>query len=248
MPKPHPVWVMAKERRLSYRPFRQNHCKIIIKMSSPFASVDGVVPFDAILGAAVLQDLFDEHESRFGPGRWKGMPDTVWKDPPLPLAKHITSEGRKFYCASFGLHDGVSSISGWKKRWDEQYDDIVDFGSRQPRLRYKEGYFKSYSMPLVLWATEEIVFYARGWTDEIRRLLSTHISKIGKKCSQGYGRVSKIVVEEVDEDWSVEWNGTVMRSVPVEHYAGVRISGTIRHYGYRAPYYMPENQTLCHVP
>lgn len=240
----HPVWLLAKERRLSYRPWRRDTVRVMVELASPMACVDGDIRLDALLHYCILQDLVEEAQRR---GQRTDIPRTVWTDVPMPLAKIQTDQGqdfRKIYCASFAEYEGSESVNRWKKRWDDEYDEMVSFGSRKEVVDHKKEHFKSYDMPLVLRSTQELTFYARGVGDEIARLLKAYLTHVGKKGSQGYGRVRSVSVQPCAEDWSVWREGRPVRSIPVE-LAG-EIEGLRQMFcGFRPPYYLPEHQCLC---
>ena len=80
------------------------------------------------------------------------------------------------------------------------------------------GFFKAYRNPLVYHTISEIVFYASGDKAEIERLLKENIAYLGKKSSQGYGKVKEWTVEIIDEDKSIFNNGKLMRFVGIEEY------------------------------
>jgi CRISPR type IV-associated protein Csf3 len=238
------MWLLAKERRLSYRPWRKDTVRITIELSSPMACVDGDIRLDALLHCCVLQDLADEAKRR---GHRSDFPRTVWRDVPMPLAKMQTAQGddfKKIYCASFAEYDGSESVNRWKKRWEDEFDDMVDFGSRKQVIDHKKEHFKSYDMPVVLRSTRELVFYARGVGEEIERLLKTYLTHMGKKGSQGYGRIRSVAVRPCAEDWSVWRDGKPMRAIPLEM-AGETEGLRQIFCGYRPPYYLPEHQCLC---
>lgn len=62
---------------------------------------------------------------------------------------------------------------------------------------------------------DEVVIYARGDFDVIKELLA-NLRYIGKKNAYGWGRVQKIVMEEMDEDFSVVKDGKLMRHIPIK--------------------------------
>lgn len=84
------------------------------------------------------------------------------------------------------------------------------------------GEFKSYRLPLRVRLIERVVWFclakdARG-VKEVRRLLR-EVTYLGKKTSQGYGRVAEWVVEDIEQDWSwyapSESGPVLMRPLPV---------------------------------
>jgi len=62
---------------------------------------------------------------------------------------------------------------------------------------------------------ENIVFYAKGDFKTIKELLKD-LKTIGKKNAYGWGKISKIVIEEIEEDMSVIYNKKLMRHIPFD--------------------------------
>lgn len=63
------------------------------------------------------------------------------------------------------------------------------------------GEFKSYRLPLRVRLTNRVVWFCVGRGTEIRRLLRD-VRNLGKKTSQGWGRVAEWIVEPVENDLS----------------------------------------------
>jgi len=210
-------------------------------MGSPFVSADGIIPLDSILAYAVYTDI-----TRGDLQTWQTNNAIELINMPVPCTEILTADGKRYFSASWGIFDDSTSIGRWKKRWEEDFDNLVDFGGRKCEVDHKSGGMKAYDMPLVLRSAPEIIFYANGNHDEIRRLLKSHITHIGKKRSQGWGRITGIEVDKIEHDKSC-WSARLpMRSVPVdgEAHSDLKVS----HVGYRPPYWLPQNQALCYVP
>ena len=106
--------------------------------------------------------------------------------------------------------DGKEFVTAYSKRWN---------GFRDEAVKYKgKGKHKAYRNPLVYHTILEVVFYANGDKAEIERLLSNNIAYLGKKSSQGYGKVKEWIIEEIDSDKSIFNDGKLMRFVGVEEY------------------------------
>lgn len=234
------MWELAGERLGSYQGRLDESMKITIALATPVASVDGFINFDAVLHYAQLQALRESAGERF-----RGYPKTLVKNMPLPLRHLHTDTGRLFFAASIGIYEAPQEVQRWKKRWDDEYDDFVDFGKRKLQVDIKSAGMRSYNMPMILRSAPEIVFYARGWTEEVRRLMKW-VTHVGKKHSQGYGRASNIRVEPTEEDRSIMWSGHPARPIPAEWWTGDK--GRMALWGYRPPYYLPQHQTLCVLP
>jgi len=78
--------------------------------------------------------------------------------------------------------------------------------------------YKSYRLPLHLRAVDRIVWFCDGNRKPLKKLLQS-VRSVGKKRSQGYGRIERWELEWIDDDWS--WfaptdNGPVlMRPLPL---------------------------------
>lgn len=84
-------------------------------------------------------------------------------------------------------------------------------------INTRRGHFKSYNMPIIIQSAENITFYCVGNKAELERLFRD-LTHIGKKRSQGFGEVKKVVLESVNYDWSLFNNGSPMRFLPFEYY------------------------------
>lgn len=120
----------------------------------------------------------------------------------LPLEKR--GEGDDWYWAcSFACGEPKrEEILHWHKRFDfDLATKHVDFGNRRGKVDAKSGYYKNYRMPIVTYLVPKLEWYAVGELKEVV-LLVDEITHIGKKRSQGFGRVQRWTVEEWPEDLS----------------------------------------------
>jgi len=205
--------------------------KVVFEMRSPIVTTDYIF-LDGLISSAVFKDNVPNHYD---------MPQNTNEliHIPLPLKQHGTDE--PFYAASIGCADQiVEGIDHWRKRTEIESKKKIAVGS---------GQYKMYDMPMpTVWA-ESWIFYANGNIDEVRRLLTTHISAIGKKCSQGFGSIKRITVEPSEHDWSVIKNGVPMRPIPVRSAGGFGLDGDVEmYYAYRPPYWHRVNLTRCYMP
>lgn len=79
----------------------------------------------------------------------------------------------------------------WHKR---HFEDRVELLSKAPKTR--AGRYKPYRIPMTLVESCDIAALAIGHRQTIESLLNDHVSHVGKKASQGWGRVS-------NDGWSV---------------------------------------------
>lgn len=145
----------------------------------------------------------------------------------------------------------VEGTDHWNKRFDNGYADYVEFGKRRGKVIIEQGGFKSYHMPVFYRSALYAEWYAVGNKRRIGELLST-ATHIGKKSSQGWGRVAKWEMEEMSEDWSTWKRGYLVKGIPALFTplpeGSTQQTINFMHYGFRPSYYRSENQTLLAVP
>lgn len=218
--------------------------KITIHLASPVA-VSGYLYLDGILAAAVMKEkLKDEYFD-------KKPNESELIEIELPLDKKYG-----VWCASVGFGDNREFVTSWTKRWENKYDDIIKFNEKaKMRVDIATGYFKNYHMPLIIKSYKQIIFYCRGNIAEVRRLLTTYITHIGKKASQGYGEIANITVEEIEEDYSLFKDGMPTRPIPVKQYHEYMeycmqngLQCNIQLHPANPPYWRTDNLIQCYMP
>lgn len=201
---------------------------------------DRWLPLDALL-------LYQAHRAALGPqivtlpGEYSQRGIST-----LPLA--IEHPGRKnwYYRCSWAQwsHD-VEGTDYWNKRFDSQFADLVDFDGRRGKVIIEQGAYKAYHMPVFYRAALWICWYCVGDRAEIEHLLCT-VTHLGKKRSQGWGRVASWDVQPWPEDWSVWKEGQLVRGVPIED-AGPG-GHNLLYYGIRPSYWHRNNQMPLMMP
>jgi len=205
--------------------------KVTFEMRSPIVTTDYIF-LDGLISSAVFKDCIPNHYD---------MPQNTSELIHIPLPLKQYGDKEPFYAASIGYADQiVEGVDHWRKRTEIESKKKIQVGS---------GQYKMYDIPMpTMWA-ESWIFYANGDIDEVRRLLTTHISAIGKKCSQGFGSVKQITVEPSDHDWSVIKDGVPMRPIPVSGASGFDVDcDVVMYYAYRPPYWHRLNMTECYMP
>jgi CRISPR type IV-associated protein Csf3 len=165
----------------------------------------------------------------------------------LPLAiVHARDWYYKCSWAQWGPHaDGVEY---WAKRFDNPLADLVDFRGRRGKIDTSAGEYKAYRMPLYYRAALWVEWYCVGNAEKIAPLLYM-VTHLGKKSSQGWGRVARWEIEPIGEDWSIWRDGTLMRGIPRYHWPRER--GVPLHvglYGTRPSYWDRRNQMELVLP
>lgn len=211
---------------------------------------DGMA-FDGILTAAVMRDLPYAVTSKWP----TATRDEPWvRDLDLPLAKWAVRHERP--CEP-RLRDDRGNVWGWHasavhavwhamttvevrkrapvdelKRWSDASD-----------INISAGRFKAHDLKLPARLASRLEWYVIGDERKITKLLTEHITAVGRKVCQGNGRVLRWRVEEWPHDWSVLRNGRLTRAMP----AGF-MRGPIGRRAIRAPSWHPSRLVECVLP
>lgn len=118
------------------------------------------------------------------------------------------------------------------QRWSDAGD--VDVSS---------GRYKASDLKLPARVARRLEWYAVGDGKAIERVLTEHVTAVGRKVGQGNGRVLRWRVEDWPHDWSVSRGGRLTRPMP-QGYA----PGPVQVRGVRALYWHPSRQIRCVVP
>lgn len=162
------------------------------------ATTDLYLPLDSILAEVWMRQ---HHPERMAGSQSSIRPDNLVV-PELPFERR--GEGDDWYWAcSFACGKPQrEEIVYWHKRLDAvEAETYVDFGGRRGRVDTHAGVYKGYRMPLVTFLVPTLSWYAVGDIASVWEMVRT-VAHIGKKRSQGYGRVVRWQVETWPEDLS----------------------------------------------
>ena len=171
-----------------------------------------------------------------------------WIVPDLPLERR--GQGDDWYWAcSFNTEIPTHEyVMHWHKRFDDQLEKHIEFGSKRGKVDIKSSKYKAYRMPLVVQLFDRLVWYAVGDLEAVRDLANA-VTHIGKKLSQGLGSVDYWQVELWPEDWSVAIGGKLTRAVPADQGFPLGVTNArVAERTIRPPYWLHDNQRLCFVP
>jgi CRISPR type IV-associated protein Csf3 len=217
---------------MTYHPLR-----ITAYLQSPVVS-DERLPLDG-----VLLYFLARQKLGFQPSTQARVMDAETAGLQMPFAPHyrnVDGENHRFLACSFACWVGTVAEGRdyWVKRFDSKLSDVVDFAGKRGRIDTKAGRYRGYRMPVYTRHALAVRWYCVGDRDELTSLLRfcTHL---GKKESQGYGAVLRWEIERWPRDWSIHSPRGLMRAIP-------STDGILA--GFRAPYWLPENQTTCALP
>lgn len=229
------------------------------------------LPLDGLLEAAARRDLLgvaygagrdldaaqrawldtpDADHARGGGHRpdWLRDADRQTRRPALPLAvygwKRLGAQWVWLASCAAWPHDTPADLRYWHARFGHADAERV---CRQllPAMVYEtHGRYRSYRMPLVVTLASALTWRACGDPQRVLDLCST-ISQVGKKRSQGEGRVLSWDVHDhgpADEGWAL-WSadGRIARPVPARAAAHLGLADVeqVEADAIRPPYWRP---------
>lgn len=162
------------------------------------ATTDLYLSLDSILAWAWMQE---NHPEMMDVSQSSIRPEDV-VEAELPLERRGQGEDWYWACSFACGQPRGEELVYWHKRFDQALgEDYVDFDGRRGKVDTGAGKYKGYRMPLTTVLIPKLEWYAVGDATEIRRLLSW-VTHVGKKPSQGFGRVKRWLVEPWPEDLS----------------------------------------------
>lgn len=207
---------------------------------------DEWLPLDALIRYQAFRDAYGARDASLPGGEGEATPDL----PPraMPLAKRNVG-ATWYYACSFAMPQPWWRAEGrdhWNKRLDQDALWLLDPATAPDKVIVEKGRYRAYHMPVFYRLAERIEWYCVGDAERLRYLLST-LTHIGKKPSQGWGRVLRWDVADWSADWS-EWrDGLPTRALP-ERLAAKARHATFGHYGIRPPYYGASTQMRVLLP
>ena len=201
---------------------------------------DQYLPLDAVLYYHAVRREFGEQDVSI-PGR--GV-EVEYGKIVLPLLKKNVKQRDWYYCASFAQWPAETreATQHYAKRFDGQHSDLVNFQGKVGRVLTERGQFKNLFNKLYYRHALHVDWYVNGDRAELEALLRfcTHL---GKKTSQGWGRVIRWEVEPMADDWSCKLpDGNLARALPLQN----NKTGVL--YGVRPSYWLPKHQFQCVMP
>lgn len=135
----------------------------------------------------------------------------------------------------------------WSKRFDNSHAILIDFGSRRGKVDISAGAYKAYRMPVYYRSALWVEWYCVGKLPDLAELIYM-VTHLGKKISQGWGRVSSWDIEQIDHDWSIWHDDNLMRGIPRYHWPREREPERVGLYGIRPSYWDRRNQMELVLP
>ncbi len=226
--------------------------KVTAFLAAPVVG-DFTLPLDGILLYYALADAAGEIAPALAPGQ---SPDYDPHIVPLQVVRSAADENAWCYACSFAQwpDEHIDGVAHWNKRFDERWSMYLAPRDRK-KILVGKGHFKSYHTAMRYRSAASVSWWCIGDKDEIARMLEM-ADNIGSKRSQGWGRVSRWLIEETDACYPLlAADGvTPMRAIPRTLYFELThdemaldaMISPLR--GFRPPYWSRDNQGECIAP
>lgn len=169
---------------------------------------------------------------------------------PIPIVRERVGVWQIAKCSSPILAPAVDSVEYYTRNIDSANADLLAPAS-QKRIVTSSTWTKSHRLPLRVRHLDRVVWFCEGSRNGVRSATKS-IYAIGKKTSQGFGRVASWEVFNIDNDYSwfaMSDEGLVlMRPLPIEIIAE-DVIGYRRWFGACCPpYFHPDRKTEIGLP
>jgi len=223
-----------------------------IELGAPVAASDPYIHLDSFVSyAAAVESVghngIDELEDGGDPEYWENE---------MPFKRYEVGDEWVWATssASIAYPDGDSD-SGEPERWNTtrwrtHFDHDPEHQIKETHVNTSSGEFKSYNAALPYAATDSLTFFFKGDADRVVELIEEHVPAVGKKRSQGFGRIRDVQVTsaEGEVESAIYHNGRVLRSLPAT-FAPTVVSGiTYERRTVRPPYWHQANQVMAYPP
>jgi len=220
-----------------------------VASSDPYIHLDGPLSYAAGI-EAVGRDGLDEMDRD---------DDPEYFEDEMPLRKYeVEKRGDKEWvwaASAASVADPPEGIDRWNTtRWRKRFDDDPLHQVKETQINTTSGEFKSYNAALPYTPVDELQFFfepaANATPEDVIDLLKKHVVAIGKKRSQGFGRISNLEYAEATDavDSAIYHGGRVLRSLPEDFSDGLPRETRFEYRSTRPPYWHSENFTYAYAP
>lgn len=208
---------------------------------------DSWLPLDgAIFAQTVRRDLGPQEMTISGTSLFAEEKGLKMRGDRLPIG-YVHAKDWYYRCSWAQWGPYVDGQDAWAKRFDMTCADLIDFRGKRGRVDTSAATYKAYHMPVFYRSALWVEWYCFGSAEKLIPLIHM-ITHLGKKSSQGWGRVSRWEVEPTNYDWSVWRDEKLMRGIPRYHWPRESGEPAIGLYGIRPPYWDRRNQLELVIP
>jgi len=227
------------------------HC-LKIDLGAPVAASDPYIHLDSFVSFAagvesVGRDGLDEMDDGDEPEYWRNE---------MPFETYEVGDEWVWATSSAGiaLPDGDGD-SGEPERWNTtrwrtRFDHDPQHQIKQTQVNTSSGEFKSYNAALPYAATDSMTFFFEGDAERVVEMIEDHVPAVGKKRSQGFGRIRDVQVTDAEGavESAIYHNGRALRSLPSKFAPTPDPSFRYERRTVRPPYWHAANQTMAVPP
>lgn len=226
-----------------------------VDLGSPVAASDPYIHLDSFVAyAAGVESIGHDGLAELEDG---GTPEYFTDE--MPFRRYEVDGNWVWATTAAGIAtaDGadISETERWSTtKWRKHFDDDPVHQIKETHINTSSGSFKSYNAALPYAGADALTFFfepAEGTSpDRVVELIERHVSGIGKKRSQGFGRIREMEVIDVGDtvESALYHNGQVLRSVPISFASRVVPGVRMERRTTRPPYWHAANQEMAYSP
>jgi len=228
---------------------------LTIDLGAPIAASDPYIHLDAFVSyAAGVEAVGYDGLDKLSDGG-----DPVYFTEEMPFKRYAIGDEWVWAASSASIAEPENepdeperwNTTAWRKRFDHEPDHQI----KKTNVNQSSGSFKSYNAELPYTGADKLVFFFEPKQDtepeRVVDLIDQHVPAIGKKRSQGFGRIQSVELagEMQGFDTALCHNGRCLRSLPttfterVVSGVSIDVNRTVR-----PPYWHPENQSTAYPP
>lgn len=222
--------------------------RVSARLGAPIVYFGDGLYLDSLVALACYRDMEPEEQRALPPLQ------SAWADDfELPLQRWAVEASAPIYVDDRLFEETPEIIEGtkhgriwgWRSsavcaKWLQQgthtvrkrtaLKELSRYSPAAGRVQTASGRFKSWQKPYPTRFACELVWYCVGELAELERLLSAHVTHIGKLGGAGLGRVLEWAVEPIPDDYSLMRGEQLMRVMPFGYDAvgGIVCTETIR--------------------
>lgn len=177
--------------------------------------------------------------NRHRPNRCNPAPDPL-DVPEIPLKRTVIGDWPVYHVSSPIYVSSTNRVDYFGKRIGTERAGLLRPDHRKV-VTTSNTWTKSYRLPIKAIDTNQVVWYACGDANEVRKILSS-VTHLGRKTSHGWGMVGSWTVEKTEQDLSwfatdEESRSVLMRPLPLCPELPVDLDGWKLDYGAVCPPY-----------
>lgn len=190
-------------------------------------------PFDGVLARV----FFDKQKEK---GLFNG--DYTQKLDFLTMSDGVYHASNPIYKINFLSNEFLT------KSFDNKLFNMIGKNPTAPTLyNKKSGRYKSWLESYEKHNVEKVIYFIKGDYEIISKLVA-NLRFLGKKASIGYGKIDKIIIEEIETDYSLVKDNCAMRHLPaIDKYKSLSDKKK-GYFNLTHPYWKKGCESVCIMP